>query len=79
MAEALLRRLAGDRFEPESAGLEPGNINPLAVEALKDLGIDISGKKTQNVFDLYKQGRVFHYVIAVCDEASERCPIFQVW
>ena len=76
MAEALLRRLAGDRFEVESAGLDPGNVNPLAVEALGDLGIDISAKKTQSVFDLYKQGRVFQYVIAVCDEASERCPIF---
>ncbi len=77
MAEALLNHLAGDRFIAESAGLEPGKLNPLAVEAMKDMGIDISQKGTQDVFDLYKQGRRFNYVITVCDEASgERCPLF---
>ena len=77
MAEALLNHLAGDRFIAESAGLEPGKLNPLAVEAMKDVAIDISQKKTQDVFDLYKQGRRFNYVITVCDEASgERCPLF---
>ena len=77
MAEAILNHLAGDRFIAESAGLEPGKLNPLAVEAMKDMGIDISQKKTQDVFDLYKQGRRFNYVITVCDEASsERCPLF---
>lgn len=77
MAEALLNHLAGDRFIAESAGLEPGKLNPLAVEAMKDMGIDISHKNTQDVFDLYKQGRRFNYVITVCDEASsERCPLF---
>jgi len=77
MAEAILNLIAGDRFIAESAGLEPGKLNPLAVEAMKDMGIDISEKKTQDVFDLYKQGRRFNYVITVCDEASgERCPLF---
>ena len=77
MAEALLNHLAGDRFIAESAGLEPGKLNPLAIEAMKDMGIDISQKGTQDVFDLYKQGRRFNYVITVCDEASgERCPLF---
>ena len=77
MAEALLNHLAGDRFIAESAGLEPGKLNPLAVEAMKDMGIDISQKETQDVFDLYKQGRRFNYVITVCDEVnSERCPLF---
>ena len=77
MAEALLNHFAGDRFSAESAGLEPGKLNPLAVEAMKDMGIDISKKGTQDVFDLYKQGRRFNYVITVCDEASgERCPLF---
>ena len=77
MAEAILNLLAGDRFIAESAGLELGKLNPLAVEAMKDMGIDISEKKTQDVFDLYKQGRRFNYVITVCDEASgERCPLF---
>ena len=77
MAEAILNLLAGDRFIAESAGLELRKLNPLAVEAMKDMGIDISEKKTQDVFDLYKQGRRFNYVITVCDEASgERCPLF---
>jgi arsenate reductase len=77
MAEALLNHLAGDRFEAESAGLEPGTLNPLAVEAMKNMNIDISQKKTQSVFDLYRSSRMFSYVITVCDEASgERCPIF---
>jgi arsenate reductase (thioredoxin) len=77
MAEALLNHIAGDRFIAESAGLEPGKLNPLAVEAINDLGIDISQKGTQDVFDLFKQGRRFNYVITVCDEASsERCPLF---
>ena len=77
MAEALLNHLAADRFVAESAGLEPGKLNPLAIEAMKDTGIDISQKKTQDVFNLFKQGRMFNYVITVCDEASsERCPIF---
>ena len=76
MAEALLNRLAGERFEAESAGLEPGTINPLAIASMKEIGIDISAKKTRSVFDLYKQGRIYHYVISVCDEASERCPVF---
>jgi arsenate reductase len=77
MAEALLNRKAGDRFEAESAGLEPGKINALAVEAMEEIGIDISHNPTRDVFELYKQGRRFNYVITVCDEASgERCPIF---
>lgn len=77
MAEELLRKLAADRFEVESAGLEPGTLNPLAVEVLKEKGIDITGKKTQKAFDLYKEGRRYNYVITVCDEANaERCPIF---
>ena len=77
MAEELLRQLAGDRFEVESAGLEPGQLNPLAVAVLQEEKIDISAKKTQKVFDLFKQGRRYHYVITVCDEANaQRCPIF---
>jgi len=76
MAEALLNHLAGDRFIAESAGLEPGTLNPFAVAAMKDQGMDISGKETRSAFDLFKQGKMFQYVIAVCDEASERCPIF---
>lgn len=77
MAEELLRKIAGDRFEAESAGLEPGKLNPIVVDVLKEEGINISGKQTKAVFDLYKAGNLYHYVIAVCDGASaERCPIF---
>jgi arsenate reductase (thioredoxin) len=77
MAEELLRKAAGDRFEAESAGLEPGALNPYAVAALREEGIDISGKKTVSAFDLLKQGRYYSYVITVCDETSaETCPIF---
>lgn len=77
MAEALLKKIAGDRFEAVSAGIEPGDINPLAIEVMREIGIDISGKSRQNVFSVYKTGEMFSYVIAVCDQAtSERCPIF---
>ena len=77
MAAAFLKQVAGDRFDVESAGLEPGKLNPLVVTAMKEVGIDISRNKTQSVFDLFKSGQRFQYVISVCDEASaERCPIF---
>jgi len=75
MAEALLKHAAEDRFEVESAGLEPGELNPLAVQAMKELDIDISGNKTKSVFDLLSDGRTYDYVITVCDEAgARRCP-----
>jgi arsenate reductase len=77
MAEALLKKLGGDRFIVESAGLEPGALNPYAVRAMKQMGIDIAGNKTKSVFDLYKQGRLYSHVITVCDESqADRCPLF---
>jgi arsenate reductase len=77
MAEAFLNQLAGDTFIAESAGLEPGNLNPLVVEVMGEIGLDISGNKTRSAFDLFKQGQMFHFVITVCDAANaERCPIF---
>jgi len=77
MAEAFLNKIAGEDYEAESAGIEPGKLNPLAVEVMKESGIDISGKSTKGVFELYKQGRRYHYVIAVCGGAQAgRCPIF---
>jgi len=77
MAEAFLKKYGGDRFEVESAGLEPGKLNPVVVEAMKDAGIDISQNKTKSVFDFYKQGKLYDFVVTVCDESqSERCPIF---
>ncbi len=77
MAEAFLNKLAGDRFEATSAGLEPGTLNPLAVEVMKEAGIDISGNAVKSVFDIFRSGALFGFVIAVCDaEAAQRCPIF---
>ena len=77
MAAAFLARAAGERFDVESAGLEPGTLNPLAVAAMKDAGVDISRNRTQSVFDLVARGARFDYVVTVCDEASaERCPVF---
>jgi arsenate reductase len=77
MAEAFLNKLGGSKFEAESAGLEPGVLNPLVVESMKEAGIDISGNKTKEVFEFFKQGKLYSKVITVCDEASaERCPVF---
>ena len=77
MAEGFLKKMGGDKFQVESAGLEPGKLNPLAVEVMKEVGIDISKNSTNDAFEMYKAGRIFHYVITVCDkEASDRCPVF---
>jgi arsenate reductase len=77
MAEAFLRQTCGDEFEVHSAGIEPGKLNPIVVEAMREVGIDISQNKTKAVWDFVKSGDLFAYVITVCDEASaERCPIF---
>jgi len=77
MAEAYLKKFGGDKYYAESAGIETGTLNPLAVEVMKEDGIDISGNQTKNVFDFFKEGRAYNYVITVCDEASaSRCPIF---
>lgn len=77
MAEAFLRKLGGDEFEVESAGLEPTEINPLVIEVMKEEGIDLSEATTQSVFELFKDGKLYDYVITVCDDTAEgRCPIF---
>ena len=77
MAEALLNHIAGDKFEATSAGLEKGNLNPLAFNVMAEIGIDISKNQTKDVFDFYKNGNRYSYVVTVCDAAnSERCPIF---
>jgi arsenate reductase len=77
MAEAFLNRIGGERFAAESAGLETGTLNPDAVEVMKESGIDISGNRTKSVFDFYKQGKTYDYVITVCSaSAAERCPTF---
>lgn len=77
MAEALLNAECGDEFEAKSAGLSPGTLSPLAVAAMDEIGIDISGKKPRGVFDFVKSGELFAYVITVCSESeAEGCPIF---
>lgn len=77
MAEAFLKNIGGDDFEVDSAGLEPGKLNPVVVDAMKELGIDISGNKTKSVFEVYQTGKSFDYVVTVCDiAANERCPVF---
>lgn len=74
MAEGLCRYYRRDTFEPYSAGTENHGLNPLAVKAMKEIGVDISGHKSKTVNDL--GGREFEYVITVCDKASENCPWF---
>ena len=77
MAEAWLNSICGDNFEAQSAGLEPGTINPVVAEAMQEAGIDLSQKKTQAVFDVWKSGQIFKYVITVCSESEGKgCPIF---
>jgi arsenate reductase len=74
MAEGLLRNDAGDRFEVQSAGVEPSRVRPEAIEAMREIGIDISGHRSKSL-DEFK-GREFDYVITVCDNANQRCPVF---
>jgi arsenate reductase len=77
MAEAFLNDIGGAEFEAQSAGLEPGTLNPLVVEAMREAGLDISRNKTQAVFDVFKSGQLFTYVVTVCSEAEAGgCPIF---
>jgi arsenate reductase len=76
MAEALLRQIGGNKYEAKSAGLEAGQLNPLAVDAMRELEIDISQNKNKEVSTILEAGETFNYVITVCDEASaERCPV----
>jgi len=73
MAEAFLNQMAGDRFEAESAGFEPEPLNPLAVEVMKEAGIDISGHRSKDVSEFL--GQNFHYVVRVCEKVKETCPV----
>ena len=74
MAEGLLRHLAGDRFEVMSAGTEATRIRPLAIQAMEEIGIDVSGQESKTL-DQYLE-EPFDYVITVCDDANEACPFF---
>ena len=77
MAEAFLNRLGGDAFSAESAGIEPGKLNPVVVKAMEEEGYDLSGNKTKSVAEMIAAGRRYDYVVTVCDPAAaERCPLF---
>jgi arsenate reductase len=74
MAEGWARHLKGDLIEPYSAGIEPSRLDPRAVAAMAEAGVDISGQRSKHVDDL--QGLEFDYVVTVCDQAHEQCPVF---
>jgi arsenate reductase (thioredoxin) len=74
MAEGLLRHDAGDQFEVFSAGTKPGHVRPEAIDVMRELGIDISSHRSKHVDEF--QGRHFEYVLTICDNAKESCPIF---
>ena len=74
MAEGFLRHLAGDRFDALSAGTQPRGLSADAVKVMAEDGIDISGQRSKNVSEFI--GQRFPYVITVCDNAKESCPIF---
>jgi len=77
MAEAFANKFGAGLFEAESAGLEPGKLNPLVVRAMAEIGVDISHNVTKSVFDFAAQGRRYDIVVTVCSkEAAERCPVF---
>ena len=77
IAEAIVNKKYGDRFVAESAGLNIGKINPLAIRVMNEYGTDISNNQVNSVFDYYKEGRFYSYVITVCSrEAEKECPVF---
>ncbi len=74
MAEGLLRNLAGDTFDVYSAGIEPTEVHPMAIRAMKEIGIDISSQKSKSATNYLSEH--FGYIITVCDDAKEKCPVF---
>jgi arsenate reductase len=77
MAEAFLNKYGEGKYQAESAGIEAGKMNPNVIRVMQELGIDLSQKGTQEVFDLFQKGALYNAVITVCDQANaERCPIF---
>ena len=74
MAEGLLRHDGGERFEVFSAGVSPSRVRPEAIEAMREAGVDISGQRSKSVEEF--AGQAFDYVITVCDNAREHCPVF---
>ena len=77
IAEAFVRENYGDHVEVESAGLEPtAAVNPLVVKVMAEVGIDLSKKKPQSAFELFKQGKLYEHVVTVCHASESKCPIF---
>lgn len=76
MAQAFANHEHGDVLEARSAGLEPAALNPLAVAVMAETGLDISAQTASSVFDRYKAGETYDYVITVCAEAETKCPVF---
>jgi arsenate reductase len=77
IAEKFLNELGQGNFVSESAGLEAGTLNPIAVKSMQELGYDIRGNKTKSVFDFFQQGKRYDIVVKVCDALNgQRCPIF---
>jgi arsenate reductase len=77
MAEAYLKKFYGEKFDIESAGFEPAaSVHPLVIQVMKEVDIDLSTKKPQSVFDLFKEGRLFDHIVTVCHDDESRCPIF---
>ena len=74
VAEGILRHYGGSRFEVFSAGTKPSSVNPIAIQVMKEIGIDISAHRSKHV-DEFK-GQIFDYVVTVCDNAKESCPFF---
>ena len=77
MAETFLKIIAGERFEAESAGLEPRPINPYVIKVMEEIGYDLSGNTSDRVMQFFQEGRLYDHVITVCNESIEnQCPIF---
>ncbi|MDK2825951.1 protein tyrosine phosphatase [Methanolobus vulcani] len=77
IAEAYLKKIGGERFEVESAGYKPEPINSLVLKVMEEDGFDLSGSKPQSAWNLFKEGKLYQYIITVCDRAhEEECPLF---
>ena len=77
MAEALVNEVAGYKIYAESAGLEPKELNPFVIEVMKETGLDISAKQANSVFLYFREGRLYNYLITLCDNSGfEQCPVF---
>ena len=77
IAEAFLNEIAGNKIQAESAGLEPKELNPLVIEVMKEAGLDISANQADSVFEYFKEGRLYNYVITLCGNSGfEQYPVF---